>query len=89
MHPLMFPKSGIRAKATRRRDSQPRPTPMQGWPPMARSASWGSRLRPRPPWPWLASARTAPAGVGSALGPAARGSRLQPGRKGQPPTARP
>ncbi|RRT44821.1 hypothetical protein B296_00030938 [Ensete ventricosum] len=58
MHLLRFPNSGIRAKVfvrkigfklhVMRRGSQPRPAPMQGRPPMARSTARGNRLRQRP-----------------------------------------
>ncbi|RWV84171.1 hypothetical protein GW17_00054135 [Ensete ventricosum] len=52
----MFPNSGIRAKAARRRGGQPRPAPMQGQPPTA---------RPRPRTPvrgWPATAIASPQG---------------------------
>ncbi|RWV77428.1 hypothetical protein GW17_00061745 [Ensete ventricosum] len=38
MYLLRFPNSGIRAKAARRTDGQPRPAPIQGRPPTAMPA---------------------------------------------------
>ncbi|RWV82435.1 hypothetical protein BHE74_00043694 [Ensete ventricosum] len=94
MHPLRFPDSGIRAK------EEGWLTPIKGRPPTARPATRGSRLRPWPPArgrPATAKApcrgsrqyARSPTGVGSTHGQAARGSRLRPGRKGQPPATRP
>ncbi|RZS26506.1 hypothetical protein BHM03_00059858 [Ensete ventricosum] len=77
-------------------EEEGRPVPMQGWPPMARSAARGRQLRPRPPAKGRPTTAKAPcrgscqhvrlpAGM---IGACEHRQRPQPGRKGQPPVAR-
>ncbi|RWW00589.1 hypothetical protein GW17_00036442 [Ensete ventricosum] len=80
MHPLRFPNSGIRAKAARRRGSQPRPAPMQGRPPTARAEANDTHKGRQPP-----AGRSAAPGHNHLQHDTRKGGRLQDTRKGLPP----